>query len=146
MTWLVVLLIFSPLPSYSENICDLTFCECEDSVAQCSGNNQENLVLSPSSLPLDLTSLSLSHLESLHIQTNTFQPHVDLLTLILDNITRIHLDPFIFSETEYDGFLRTFEINNVIDLSLKENSFDNAPQCGNSTFRNISIKVQRRFN
>ena len=148
MTWpsvFLVLLTVSAQSAYSESICSVSGCQCEDSVVTCQGTDTEDLVLSPSSLPPGLTSLSISHLSSLQIETNTFKLHVELLTLILDNISTIHLQPFIFSESEYDGFLRTFEMSDVMNLNLVEDSFNNAPQCGNSTFRNISIKVHIHY-
>ena len=141
---LLLVLIISPRTSLGENICSLSYCQCEAGIVECRGDDKEQVILSPSSLPSSITSLSLSSLQSLHIKTNTFREHLELLTLILDNISTIQLDSFIFSETEYEGFLRTFEMNNVQDLNLVEDSFNNAPQCGNSTFRNISIKVQRQ--
>ena len=123
MTWLLVLLIIRPHAALAENICDLSFCSCQDTVAQCEGNNQEEIVLSPSSLPHGVTSLTVSKLRSLHVKTNTFKEQVELMTLIWENISNIRLDSFIFSETEYDGFLRTFEMNNVINLDLLEDTF-----------------------
>ena len=123
MTWLLVLLIISPHAARGENICDLSCCSCQDTVALCEGNNQEEIVLSPTSLPHGVTSLTLSKLSSLHVKTNTFKDQVELMTLILDNISNIRLDSFIFSETEYEGFLRTFEMNNVINLNLLEDTF-----------------------
>ena len=123
MTWLLVLLMVSHHSVLADNICDLSYCSCQDSVAQCQGNYQEDVVLSPSSLPHGVTSLRLSTLRSLHVKTNTFKDQVELLTLILDNISNIQLDSFIFSETEYEGFLRTFEMNNVISLNLLEDTF-----------------------
>ena len=124
MAWLLVLLLISPhYWALAENICDLPYCSCQDTAAQCQGNNQEEVLLSPSSLPSGLTSLRLSRLKSLHVKTNTFKEQVELLTLILDNISNIRLDSFIFSETEYEGFLRTFEMNNVINLNLLEDTF-----------------------
>ena len=123
MTWLLVLLIIRPHAALAENICDLSFCSCQDTVAQCEGNNQEEIVLSPRSLPHGVTSLTLSKLRSLHVKTNTFKEQVELMTLIWENISNIRLDSFIFSETEYDGFLRTFEMNNVINLDLLEDTF-----------------------
>ena len=123
MTWLLVLLIISPHAARGENICDLSCCSCQDTVALCEGNNQEEIVLSPTSLPHGVTSLTLSKLSSLHVKTNTFKDQVELMTLILDNISNIRLDSFIFSETEYEGFLRTFEMNNVTNLDLLEDTF-----------------------
>ena len=123
MTWLLMILIIGHHSALGENICDLSYCSCQDTLAQCQGNNQEEVLLSPSSLPDGVTSLTLSGLKSLHVKTNTFKEQVELLTLILDNISNIQLDSFIFSETEYEGFLRTFEMNNVKDLNLLEDTF-----------------------
>ena len=123
MTWLLVLVIVSPLAVLAENICDLASCSCQDRVVHCQGNAEEEIVLSPSSLPPGLTSLTLSNLRSLHAKTNTFREQPQLLTLILDDISNIRLDSFIFSENEYGGFLRTFEMNNVTNLDLLEDTF-----------------------
>ena len=120
MAWLVVLLLISPLTALDQNLCDLSYCSCQDTVARCEGNYQEEILLSPTSLPHGVTSLTLSSLRSLHVKTNAFKEQAEL---ILDNISNIRLDSFIFSETEYEGFLRTFEMNNVKDLNLLEDTF-----------------------
>ena len=104
MSWLWVLVIISPLAVLAENICDLASCSCQDTVVLCQGNAEEEIILSPSFLPPGTTSLTLSTLRSLHVKTNTFREQPQLLTLILDDISNIRLDSFIFSENEYGGF------------------------------------------
>ena len=72
-----LLIIFLPALARG-GICELSYCQCEDTEVRCDGTGQEELFLSSSSLPPALTSFAVSGLNSLHIKTNAFNDQEDM--------------------------------------------------------------------
>ena len=72
-----LLIIFLPA-LVQGGICELSYCHCEDTEVLCEGTGQEELFLSPSSLPPAVTSFTVSGLDSLHVKTNAFNDQEDM--------------------------------------------------------------------
>ena len=77
MSHLLTLLLILPAVVRAR-LCDLSYCRCEETEVFCEGNSQEELFLSPSSLPPAITALSLNNIRSLHIKTDVFKNQNDM--------------------------------------------------------------------
>ena len=115
-------------------------CSCSENQVVCQGSEGEHLELSPSSLPEDTYSVSVSRFASVSIKTNSFSATPELGVIKMTDLDQLKLEKFIFSEQENDGFLESFSIENVGQLELKQESFDNAPQCNKATIKNVNIE------
>ena len=136
----LVLTLFLARPGQCGNICDEDACTCsEENQVVCQGSEGEHLELSPSSLPEATYSLSVSSFAAVTIKTNSFSATPDLGEISMTNVDKLNLEEFIFSDQENDGFLESFTIENVGQLELKQESFDNAPQCNKATIKNVNI-------
>ena len=123
-----------------EGICEETVCSCSENQVVCEGSGVEHLELSPSSLPEKTYSFSISSFAAVEIKKNSFSATRDLGEISLINFRQLKLGKFIFSEDENDGFLESFIIENVGQLELKQESFDNAPQCNKANIKNVTIQ------
>jgi len=122
-------------------VCDLSYCHCEDSEVYCEGNSEEQLFLSASSLPPGVTSLSLSHLDSLHIKTDAFNDQNDMKEFSFENVASVTLNPYFYTSALNSGKLENFRIENVEKLTLvSENCFENFPRSKNIHIANVDIK------
>ena len=124
-----------------EDLCSFSFCQCEEDSVDCDGGDSEDLLLSATSLPSSVYSLTISNFNNVLIKINTFAKQDVLSILKFKNINKLKLGKFIFSTEEYDGFLEVFEIENIQDLELEESSFDNAPQCNQAKLQSVTIKA-----
>jgi len=124
-----------------EDLCSFSFCQCEEDSVDCDGGDSEDLLLSATSLPSSVYSLTVSNFNNVLIKINTFAKQDILSILKLKNVNKLKLGKFIFSTEEYDGFLEVFEIENIQDLELEESSFDNAPQCNQAKLQSVTIKA-----
>jgi len=122
-------------------ICDLSYCQCEDTEVGCEGTGQEELFLSSSSLPPAVTSFSLSGLNSLHIKTNAFNDQEDMKEFSLENIGRVTLEEYFYSSDPGSGSLDKFRMENLDKLTLSaENCFENFPRSKITEIRNVDVK------
>ena len=138
--FLVILILFLARPGLCEGICEETVCSCSENQVVCEGSGVEHLELSPSSLPEKTYSFSISSFAAVEIKKNSFSATRDLGEISLKNFRQLKLGKFIFSEDENDGFLESFIIENVGQLELKQESFDNAPQCNKANIKNVTIQ------
>ena len=127
-------------PGECAPICEEESCSCSENEVVCQGSEGEHLELSPSSLPEDTYSLTVSSFASVSIKTNSFSATPELGVISMSNLDQLKLEEFIFSEQENDGFLESFSIENIGQLELKQESFDNAPQCNKATIKNVNIE------
>ena len=135
-----VLTLLLSSPGECATICDEESCSCSENQVVCQGSEGEHLELSPSSLPEATYSLSVSSFASVNIKTNTFSATPDLGEISMTDLDKLNLEEFVFSEEENDGFLESFNIENVGKLELTQESFDNSPQCNKATIKNVNIE------
>merc|ERR1711971_800647 len=97
-------------------------CSCLENEVVCQGSDGEHLELSPSSLPEDTYSVSVSRFASVSIKTNSFSATPELGVIKMTDLDQLKLEEFIFSEQENDGFLESFSIENIGQLELRQES------------------------
>ena len=76
----VLLILLLPSLVLSD-ICSLDVCDCEDSEVRCQGDNTEDILITPASLPPLLTSLTFANFSNIKIHTNSFGGQNDLKEL-----------------------------------------------------------------
>ena len=74
------------MSSVLSDICSHSFCDCEDSEIICQGSNEEEVTVSPNTIPSLITALSFSNFSKVIIKTNTFNGQSDLKELRFENI------------------------------------------------------------
>jgi len=136
------LLIIILLPALVQGgICELSYCQCEDTEVLCEGTGQEELFLSSSSLPPAVTSFTVSGLDSLHIKTNAFNDQEDMKEFSLENIGSVTLEEYFYSSGPSSGALENFKMENFNKLTLStENCFENFPRSKITEIRNVDVK------
>lgn len=137
---LVCIFIASFNSCLGDTLCSLSFCHCHEGVVECKGDAGDDIVLSSTSFSSSITSLLVSDFNNVFIKTNTFLNQDYLESLKFQQINKMKLSKFIFSSDENDGFVETFELTDIKDLQLEEETFDNAPQCNTALFKSVKIK------
>jgi len=138
LCWVLLACLSSCL---GDPLCSLSYCFCdEDSgIVECKGDAGDDIVLSSSSFSSSITSLLVSDFNNVFIKTNTFLNQDYLTSLTFQKINKMKLSKFIFSSDEFDGFVETFQLEDIKDLEIEEETFDNAPQCNTAIFKSVKI-------
>jgi len=139
LVWVLVTLQVSNVLS---DICSHSFCDCEDSEIICQGSNEEEVTVSPSTIPSLITALSFSNFSKVIIKTNTFNGQSDLKELSLRDIESVELDEHFYSSIPTEGSLRHFNLENLQKLTLaSENCFENFPHAKKVDLRHVKIET-----
>ena len=128
------------------DLCEFSFCKCEDSDVLCQGDEEdpEDLVISSSVLPSQITSLSLSNLARVTVKTDTFVSQQQLKEIHIKSIEKVEIKKFSFSSSNITSFssLLDFRLDSVNLLEFESShSLDNLPKMNSVEFSNVRFKV-----
>ena len=132
------------------DLCEFSFCKCEDSDVLCQGDEEdpEDLVISSSVLPSQITSLSLSNLARVTVKTDTFVSQQQLKEIHIKSIEKVEIKKFSFSSSNITSFssLLDFRLDSVNLLEFESShSLDNLPKMNSVEFSNVRFKVMVSF-
>jgi len=136
----VLLILLLPSLVLSD-ICSLDVCDCEDSEVRCQGDNTEDILITPASLPPLLTSLTFANFSNIKIHTNSFGGQNDLKELSFQNIQVVELSKYFYSSATSTNNLIYFNLENLQLLTLaSENCFENFPHVKKINLKNVRIE------
>jgi len=136
----VLLILLLPSLALSD-ICSLDVCDCEDSEVRCQGDNTEDILITPASLPPLLTSLTFANFSNIKIHTNSFSGQNDLKELSFQNIQVVELSKYFYSSATSTNNLIYFNLENLQLLTLaSENCFENFPHVKKINLKNVRIE------
>jgi len=136
----VLLILLLPSLVLSD-ICSLDVCDCEDSEVRCQGDNTEDILITPASLPPLLTSLTFANFSNIKIHTNSFSGQNDLKELSFQNIQVVELSKYFYSSATSTNNLIYFNLENLQLLTLaSENCFENFPHVKKINLKNVRIE------
>ena len=141
LAWLLLLLAgLGAVRADPATICSLAACSCAEAEVVCRGEATGSLQLGRASLAPDTYSLTVTDFGSVEVEPGTFGGSSSLSVIKFKMITKMKLGKFVFSEEESDAFLESFEMENINELELEEESFDNAPQCNKATLELVTMR------
>ena len=141
LAWLLLLLAgLGAVRADPALLCSLAACSCAEAEVVCRGEATGSLQLGRASLAPDTYSLTVTDFGSVEVEPGTFGGSSSLSVIKFKMITKMKLGKFVFSEEESDAFLESFEMENINELELEEESFDNAPQCNKATLELVTMR------
>ena len=147
---ILVITLLSLINICNGDLCEFSFCKCEDSDVLCQGDEEdpEDLVLSSSVLPSKMTCLSLSNLAKVTVKTDTFISQQQLKEIQMKSIEKLEIKKFSFSSSNISSFssLLNFHLDSVNLLEFESShSLDNLPMMNSVVFSNVLFKVIASF-
>jgi len=136
---LLCALVFSS--AVRADICELTFCTCEEVDVSCTGTTKEDVILSPGSLPPSVASISLTALSSLTLETGSFSEQQELKELSIENVKKVLVKKLAYSKEEVHAHVSIFKVENVEDFDIEQSGFVNFPQSTQVEFKNVKFQT-----